>query len=763
MNSLDIQQQLADQRRGRYVRVSDVDRRLLIETYKKGEDFIALAKKLNIKRSTARSILRTYIDEGRVSAKQRAGTRLRFITEEEAEMIREMKRRHPLITIGQIQMRLQRTSNRVLSKASISRILTNSIRLGKRAKRSVDGDDDHDGMNETMVNGNDEFMQLSSDENTGGAIFIDDTNDDEDDDDGMIENTSSLNNLDDFQRFMLRKTSVNGDDSMVNENLEQCDDNGYSITYPQLGSEEDEDELSDENEIPTPVDLRSEITSTPSVVNGNTPLLHENGCWNLSTNQIKSEPVCVFVNRNYDENSSDSEHLQEQPLTIDEETNKTPKNTLSTISNSQTAGYRRGKSCPICGETNFSRLSHHLTVTHNLQRNEMLTLLAYTDQNNNNNNHPSIASVSGSSPTNTPSIAMDKSPQQTPISINTNNQQITCPSSPISESDNQQLNQSSLTTITTTTTTTIPSITTTSSSPIDNQSSNYLPVDGKKRLLCPRCDTWVLNLTDHLIKKHHLISKQERLPFLRLARNRYATPSSTPNTITNGNDDKLTANSFLISPDHSSSNINQTNEQQLHTQQSNLLQQAANRKYQNIVKKYRKKFLGSMQPPSSNHSATSSLSNSNTPNNSIERSTPLSSYDHSLVHSNLTLPLHEQSPTTATPGNHNLLTMNSIQSLLTNNSNNQCKQEKFKFPTINDNFSTRTFSAIKSSASNNNIKDQQQLSTHQKFEQRLTVFRQQFAVTLAMQNSLMQQMELLQRSFVCIEDEWNDMKKQIMS
>ena len=55
MNSLDIQQQLADQRRGRYVRVSDVDRRLLIDTYKKGEDFIALAKKLNIKRSTGKS------------------------------------------------------------------------------------------------------------------------------------------------------------------------------------------------------------------------------------------------------------------------------------------------------------------------------------------------------------------------------------------------------------------------------------------------------------------------------------------------------------------------------------------------------------------------------------------------------------------------------------------------------------------------------------------------------------------------------------
>jgi hypothetical protein len=54
MNPLEIQQQLVDQRRGRYVRVSDVDRRQLIETYKRGEDFIALAKKLNIKRSTGK-------------------------------------------------------------------------------------------------------------------------------------------------------------------------------------------------------------------------------------------------------------------------------------------------------------------------------------------------------------------------------------------------------------------------------------------------------------------------------------------------------------------------------------------------------------------------------------------------------------------------------------------------------------------------------------------------------------------------------------
>jgi len=169
-----------------------------------------------------------------------------------------MKRRHPLITIGQIQMRLQRTSNRVLSKASISRILTNSIRLGKRAKRS-DEEDGEDGINE--------LMQLSSDEGIGGAVYIDDEGvDDEDEDDEILEQNSSVQNLDDFQRFMVRKTSVNEDESTGNEEiswntkgifkliekkifskkqnflLEQSDKNDYHSTYPTLGSE-DEDEV----------------------------------------------------------------------------------------------------------------------------------------------------------------------------------------------------------------------------------------------------------------------------------------------------------------------------------------------------------------------------------------------------------------------------------------------------------------------------------------------------------------------------------------
>ncbi|CAF0800072.1 unnamed protein product [Rotaria sp. Silwood1] len=661
MNSLEIQQQLIDQRRGRYVRVSDTDRRQLIDTYNKGEDFIALARKLNIKRSTARSILRTYIDEGRVSAKQRAGTRLRFITETEAEMIRDMKRRHPLITIGQIQMRLQRTSNRVLSKASISRILTNSIRLGKRAKRSVDGEaDEHDEINNNniMMDGHDEFMHFSSDEGVPDAVYIDDDEDDDDDDDdnnnnnnGVIENNSSIQNLDDFQRFMLRKTSVNGDESNGNEEIlchtkEQFDENDHP-TY-QMYPSEDEDELSeiDENETKSSVDLPSHIPSIqPTGDEEIPPISNKNENWT----PVKSEPVCVFVNRTCD--SSDSEHQ----ANIVEETPKSHLNTQSTAN-------RRIKMCPICGEQNFSRLSHHLTVSHNLNREESLTLLAYADRNINTNNNSSIATVSCSSPINSSTNHLDKSPQQTPITINTNNQQIpsSVASPPINDSDINNNNNNN-----------IHSTITTSSSPIDQQSTNVIHMDGKKRLLCPRCHTWVLNLTDHLIKKHHLVSKQERLPFLRLARSRHVM----------SNIEKSSTNSFFISPD----------DQQTVA--------AANKKYQNIIKKYRKQNLHPIPVPSSSSSSTTTI-----------------------------IQNHETSST------------NFNQNLLTINNNNTPKQ-------------------ILTSRNPHFNKD---VNIHQKFEQRLSVFRQQFAVTVAMQNSLMQQMELLQRSFVSIEDEWNDMKKEIV-
>ena len=239
-----------------------------------------------------------------------------------------------------------------------------------------------------------------------------------------------------------------------------------------------------------------------------------------------------------------------------------------------------------------------------MNREESLTLLAHSDRPMVHPNHSMVATVSGSSPKTISSNHLDKSPQPTPISINTNNQQVTSAStSPVVPVVDTENHSSTLTQV----------------SPTEHLSSNYCQVDGKKRLLCPRCDTWVLNLTDHLIKKHHLLSKQERLPFLRMARNRPPT----------GLAEKATTNAFVIPSDH----LSPTNDQQKQQQIQLLQQQAANnRKYQNIIKKYRKKTHNQTQPSSSAHDMSSSNINHN-----------------------------------------NLMTMNNIQSLLHNSS----QQEKY--------------------------------------------------------------------------------------
>lgn len=210
-----------------------------------------------------------------------------------------------------------------------------------------------------------------------------------------------------------------------------------------------------------------------------------------------------------------------------------------------------------------------------MNREESLTLIAHAGRKSTIPHRSMMATVSDSSPKMISNNDSEMSPQPTPISITTSNQQITSESSPPVAPIDPENNGHSLN--------------------IEQISSNYSPIDGKKRLLCPRCDTWVLNLTDHLIKKHHLLSKQERLPFLRLARTRQHT----------GSNEKLSNNAFLIATEQS--NANNEQQKQLHI----LQQQAANnRKYQNIIKKYRKAFVNNHHHPSSStHNTSISLSN----------------------------------------------------------------------------------------------------------------------------------------------------------
>lgn len=68
-----------------------------------------------------------------------------------------------------------------------------------------------------------------------------------------------------------------------------------------------------------------------------------------------------------------------------------------------------------------------------------------------------------------------------------------------------------------------------------NQQSH--PNDYETRLRCPNCDTWVVNLSDHLRKTHRIASPVDRKPLLRMARleKRRMTESANNPSVSAGN------------------------------------------------------------------------------------------------------------------------------------------------------------------------------------------------------------------------------------
>ncbi|CAF3546262.1 unnamed protein product [Rotaria sordida] len=57
-----------------------------------------------------------------------------------------------------------------------------------------------------------------------------------------------------------------------------------------------------------------------------------------------------------------------------------------------------------------------------------------------------------------------------------------------------------------------------SSNDESNTNNQTHPNDYETRLRCPNCDTWVVNLSDHLRKTHRIASPVDRKPLLRMAR-----------------------------------------------------------------------------------------------------------------------------------------------------------------------------------------------------------------------------------------------------
>ena len=60
--------------RGKYNSISDIDRDRVIRAYEENKDWVKFAENLNIRRQTAQSILKTFLDTGRRSKKDRGGS-----------------------------------------------------------------------------------------------------------------------------------------------------------------------------------------------------------------------------------------------------------------------------------------------------------------------------------------------------------------------------------------------------------------------------------------------------------------------------------------------------------------------------------------------------------------------------------------------------------------------------------------------------------------------------------------------------------------
>ena len=68
-------------------RTSEEDRARIVESYENGEDFLALAHGLRIKRTTAYSIVNVYLKEGRCESLQQKGGRPKAIDDETLDFI----------------------------------------------------------------------------------------------------------------------------------------------------------------------------------------------------------------------------------------------------------------------------------------------------------------------------------------------------------------------------------------------------------------------------------------------------------------------------------------------------------------------------------------------------------------------------------------------------------------------------------------------------------------------------------------------------
>lgn len=91
---------------GVYSKQSNLDRERLVNSWRRGEDYLDFAAQMQIEKSTARSIIKVYRTEGRIDSKPRGGRRHTKITDEMKNAILDYVSKQPDITLVEMNRRL---------------------------------------------------------------------------------------------------------------------------------------------------------------------------------------------------------------------------------------------------------------------------------------------------------------------------------------------------------------------------------------------------------------------------------------------------------------------------------------------------------------------------------------------------------------------------------------------------------------------------------------------------------------------------------
>lgn len=111
--------------RVRYRRIGNEDRGRLIDAFEAQRDYIQLADNLEINRNTARSIITTYLREGRRNKLQRGGARNTKMDDEMKERLEHLIDRNPLMTLQEMKADLAESlpQKPAVSTSTIARAL----------------------------------------------------------------------------------------------------------------------------------------------------------------------------------------------------------------------------------------------------------------------------------------------------------------------------------------------------------------------------------------------------------------------------------------------------------------------------------------------------------------------------------------------------------------------------------------------------------------------------------------------------------------